>query len=61
MHQNSASPGDPKGVHVVLDAELVAGLEAWRRQQPEIPTRAAAIRRLLARAMANDAAAHAAP
>jgi hypothetical protein len=50
--ESSTPPAnDGRGVHVVLDPGLVAGVESWRRQQPEIPTRAAAIRRLLQRGL----------
>jgi hypothetical protein len=43
-----------KSVHVVFDDELVRRIDDWRRRQPEIPTIAAGVRRLVARGLAND-------
>jgi hypothetical protein len=44
-------PGTP--VQVRMDDELLSALEEWRRTQPKIPSRPAAIRRLVARALAD--------
>jgi hypothetical protein len=41
-------------VRLVLDNDLYREIENWRRQQETIPSKAAAIRRLLARALANE-------
>ena len=43
-------------IHLRIDRELAVGLEDWRRNQREIPSRPAAVRRLIARALANIAA-----
>jgi hypothetical protein len=45
------APGTP--VQVRLDQELLTAIEAWRRLQTKIPSRPAAIRRLVARALAD--------
>jgi hypothetical protein len=44
-------PGTP--VQVRMDDDLLSALEEWRRTQPKIPSRPAAIRRLVARALAD--------
>jgi hypothetical protein len=44
-------------VHLRLDDELARGLEDWRRRQSQIPSRPAAVRRLVARALADQMAA----
>jgi hypothetical protein len=46
------APGTP--VQVRMDDELLSALEEWRRTQPKIPSRPAAVRRLLARALADQ-------
>jgi len=43
-----------KSVRVVFDDELARQLEDWRRRQPQIPTIAEGVRRLVARGIAND-------
>jgi hypothetical protein len=48
-------PGTP--VQVRMDDELLSALEEWRRSQKLIPSRPAAIRRLVARALADQMAA----
>jgi hypothetical protein len=45
------APGTP--VQVRMDAQLLTALEEWRRSQTMIPSRPAAIRRLVARALAD--------
>jgi hypothetical protein len=44
-----------RSIRVHLDAELLAELESWRKRQHLIPSRAAAVRRCIALAVANDA------
>jgi hypothetical protein len=46
-----------RNAHVVLDPELDAELEGWRRAQPRVPTVSAAIRHLLARGLESERAA----
>jgi hypothetical protein len=41
-------------LRVDLDTDLARQLENWRRQQPTIPSRAEGVRRLIARALANE-------
>ena len=41
-------------IHANFDDALTRDFEAWRRRQPRIPTTAEAVRRLVARAIAND-------
>jgi len=43
-----------KSIHVVFDRALAERLEDWRRRQPQIPTIAEGVRRLVDRAIAND-------
>jgi hypothetical protein len=43
-----------KAIHVRFDRALAERLEDWRRRQPEIPTIAEGVRRLVDRAIAND-------
>jgi hypothetical protein len=45
-------PGTP--VQVRMDDELLGAVEEWRRSQKLIPSRPAAIRRLVARALADN-------
>jgi hypothetical protein len=54
---NDATVEAKTALRVDLDSSLAQQLEDWRRQQPVIPTRAEGIRRLLARALANEVAA----
>jgi Ribbon-helix-helix protein, copG family len=49
------APGMP--VQVRMDEQLLTALEEWRRSQKTIPSRPAAIRRLVARALADTVAA----
>jgi hypothetical protein len=44
-------------VHLRLDDDLARELEEWRRRQNKIPSRPAAVRRLMARALADQMAA----
>jgi hypothetical protein len=41
-------------IHANFDDALTRDFEAWRRRQPRIPTTAEAVRRLIARALANE-------
>jgi len=50
----SAEPG--AAVQVRLQGQLYRALENWRRSQPKIPARSEALRELLERALAQDAA-----
>jgi len=43
-----------RSVHVVFDRALAEQLADWRRRQPQIPTIAEGVRRLVARGIAND-------
>jgi hypothetical protein len=43
-------------VQVRLQGQLHRALENWRRSQPKIPARSEALRELLERALAQDAA-----
>jgi hypothetical protein len=40
-------------LHLRLDDDLARALEDWRRRQEAIPSRPAAVRRLMARALAD--------
>ena len=52
---NSTEPR--AAVQVRLEGPLYRSLENWRRSQPKIPSRAVALRHLIERALAQDAAA----
>jgi hypothetical protein len=39
-----------------VDGEFLAKVDEWRRNQPDLPPRAAAIRRLVERALESDQA-----
>jgi len=54
----SGQPG--AAVRFRLEGAIFAEVENWRRQQPKIPSRPAAIRELLKRALAGEPRAHAA-
>ena len=43
-----------KSIRVVFDGALAEQLEDWRRRQPQIPSIAEGVRRLVARAIASD-------
>jgi hypothetical protein len=43
-----------KSIRVTFDDELARSLEDWRRRQPTIPTVSEGVRRLVARALANE-------
>jgi len=45
------APGTP--IQVRMDESLLTALEEWRRSQKMIPSRPAAIRRLVARALSD--------
>jgi hypothetical protein len=50
MQDNGSIP--PRGtVRLELDGPIFAGVEDWRRSQPEIPSRSKAVRLLLALAL----------
>jgi hypothetical protein len=44
-------------INVELDGDLARQLDAWRRRQSRIPTTSAAVRKLLAHALADQHAA----
>jgi hypothetical protein len=45
---------ETKPYQIRLSREFWARVDEWRRQQPEIPTRAVAIRRLVELGLAHD-------
>ena len=51
MHTTELPQSVP--VQVRMDDELLTALESWRRKEPNIPSCPAAVRRLLARALAG--------
>ena len=54
-HMETVTTDDRKSVRVVFDRALAEELENWRRRQPgSIPSIAEGVRRLVARAIAND-------
>jgi hypothetical protein len=52
MEQQANSEG--RSIRVHLDDNLLRSLEAWRKRQVVIPSRASAVRRALALALANE-------
>jgi len=42
-------------INVRVDEEFLERLDAWRRKQPDLPTRPEAIRRLADRGLASEA------
>jgi hypothetical protein len=46
---------DSEAVNIRLERPALQGLDAWRKQQPDLPTRPEAIRRLLEKALASPA------
>jgi len=46
-------PTKDVSLHLRLDDQLSKQLEEWRRRQQSIPSRPAAVRRLMARALAD--------
>jgi hypothetical protein len=48
---------DPKTLTIRLrvSADYIAGIDAWRRKQPDVPSRSEAIRKLTAMALASKA------
>jgi hypothetical protein len=54
MHDLAESDAGRMALRVDLDGALARDLENWRRQQPVIPSRAEGVRRLIARALANE-------
>jgi len=57
---NSTSAQPSAAVRFQLKGPIFAKIEDWRRQQPKIPSRPAAIRELLKRALADEPRPHAA-
>jgi hypothetical protein len=55
--EQSAPTEKSTEVHLRLDDDLARELEEWRRRQNKIPSRPAAVRRLMARALADQMAA----
>jgi hypothetical protein len=51
--EQAATTEKSKSVHLRLDDDLARELEDWRRRQDAIPSRPAAVRRLMARALAD--------
>jgi hypothetical protein len=43
----------PTKVLIGFDDEMIAGLDAWRRKQEDLPTRSEAIRRLVVYGLSN--------
>jgi hypothetical protein len=52
--EQSAPTENSTEVHLRLDDDLARELEEWRRRQNKIPSRPAAVRRLMARALADN-------
>jgi hypothetical protein len=47
----------PRAVQIRFHEDLFAAIEGWRRQQPVIPSRPAAIRELIRQSLDSDLAA----
>jgi hypothetical protein len=54
MPDPAGSETRSSAVRVEFDDELSRQLEDWRRRQPEIPSKAASVRELVARALSYD-------
>jgi hypothetical protein len=46
----------PERLELRVDSEFLAKVDEWRRNQPDLPPRAAAIRRLVERGLEADQA-----
>jgi hypothetical protein len=53
MHQQTPAVSG-LAIQVRIPKDLVSAIEGFRRNQPDIPTRPEAIRRLIRRAIATD-------
>lgn len=45
---------DSEAVNVRMERPLLSALDAWRREQPDLPTRPEAVRRLVEKALGGD-------
>jgi hypothetical protein len=49
--RNMAKPDEPPALHMRVSDQFLRDVDDWRREQTDIPSRAEAIRRLVARGL----------